>query len=177
MAIHARRNIRDVQLFEEFSSAIGQSRERVWIIDKHLFDDDGEYPDHEQRCLRVAGWFEYTQELKSVQILTSAHASKQNYITNKFQELQEVVLEVRGSHSVPIDIKVRFSISSFPYIHDRFAIVDNELWHFGATVGGFHRDVNAASRGWNVENHKALEFFNLAWTGNSDLAHKQGVKK
>lgn len=55
-------------------------------------------------------------------------------------------------------IEVSFNLSNANCIHDRFAIIDNELWHFGATVGGFHRDVNAVSRGWNADAHDAVQF-------------------
>lgn len=48
-------------------------------------------------------------------------------------------------------------------IHDRFAIVDNELWHFGADVGGAHLSINAASRGWNAEERGAVRFFDNVW--------------
>lgn len=49
-------------------------------------------------------------------------------------------------------------------VHDRFAIVDGELWHFGATVGGAHRSINAYSRGWDAAKARAREFFDEVWT-------------
>jgi hypothetical protein len=52
---------------------------------------------------------------------------------------------------------------NFPHLHDRFAIIDNELWHFGATVGGGHPCLNAASRGWSATAMRATEFFNEVW--------------
>ena len=48
-------------------------------------------------------------------------------------------------------------------VHDRFAIIDDELWHFGATVGGSHRSVTAYSRGWSAQATRAGEFFEEAW--------------
>ncbi|MBB4143129.1 hypothetical protein [Rhizobium rhizoryzae] len=51
----------------------------------------------------------------------------------------------------------------YPYLHDRFAIVDEELWHFGATVGGGHHGLNAASRGWNASETQAIRFFEHLW--------------
>ncbi len=50
-----------------------------------------------------------------------------------------------------------------PYIHDRFAVTDNELWHFGGTVGGLHQDLTAVSRGWDASNHRFLYFFDELW--------------
>lgn len=48
-------------------------------------------------------------------------------------------------------------------LHDRFAIVDDELWHFGATVGGCHRSVNAFSRGWSAAETHAEDYFFHLW--------------
>lgn len=53
-----------------------------------------------------------------------------------------------------------------PDTHDRFAIVDNELWHFGATVGGSHPSINAFSRGWNAAETGAIRYFTELWRGN-----------
>lgn len=33
-------------------------------------------------------------------------------------------------------------------IHDRFALLDHEIWHFGWTVCGIGHNLNAYSRGW-----------------------------
>ena len=33
-------------------------------------------------------------------------------------------------------------------IHDRFAVLDDEIWHFGGTVGGINPQLTAYSRGW-----------------------------
>jgi hypothetical protein len=49
-------------------------------------------------------------------------------------------------------------------LHDRFAIVDSELWHFGATVGGAHPSVNAFSRGWDANKTGAIAFFEELWS-------------
>jgi hypothetical protein len=62
-----------------------------------------------------------------------------------------------------VDWKDRLSDAAFPHLHDRFAIVDDELWHFGATVGGGHPNLNAASRGWSVASTRALDFFEEVW--------------
>lgn len=52
---------------------------------------------------------------------------------------------------------------SFPFLHDRFAVVDDALWHFGATVGGGHEGLNAASGPWSAVDARAVEFFNECW--------------
>ncbi|EIU7148983.1 TPA: hypothetical protein ACXOGI_003892 [Pseudomonas aeruginosa] len=169
-AILARRSAEHVRIVDEFADAIRTAQTRVWIIDKHIFSEDGDKPDHSLRIQKVANWF-ITEQLKSVRILTSRHDSR-NSIETIFAELQEVVTSTRGKLGTPIDINLLFSLGDFDHIHDRFAIIDDELWHFGATVGGFHRDVNAASRGWDANTHRALDFFNLAWERSSTKSRR-----
>lgn len=54
------------------------------------------------------------------------------------------------------------SIHCFRYhdwVHDRFAIMDQEIWHFGAAVGGMHKKLSAFSRGWKDEGDALRNFF------------------
>jgi len=47
-------------------------------------------------------------------------------------------------------------------IHDRFAILDDNLYHFGGTVGGYQHGLTAFSCGWsdaNKKNYNLLEKF------------------
>lgn len=55
------------------------------------------------------------------------------------------------------------------FLHDRFAVTDNELWHFGGTVGGLEKKMTAVSRGWNAETRNFITFFDHTW---DDLAIK-----
>lgn len=43
--------------------------------------------------------------------------------------------------------------------HDRFAIMDHEIWHCGAAVGGMHGELSALSRGWRDENDCLRKYF------------------
>lgn len=53
--------------------------------------------------------------------------------------------------------------SCFPFLHDRFAVVDGALWHFGSTVGGGHHGLTAASGPWSANKTHAKEFFEECW--------------
>ena len=44
------------------------------------------------------------------------------------------------------------------YIHDRFAIMDDEIWHFGSSIGGAEAHVNAFSGPWEDKNGKFREY-------------------
>lgn len=59
--------------------------------------------------------------------------------------------------------EAEFIKNYLPEVHDRFAIVDNELWHFGANVGGTHKSVNCFSRGWPAREYGAADFFQDYW--------------
>lgn len=37
--------------------------------------------------------------------------------------------------------------------HDRFALLDDEIWHFGSTVGGIYPGITAFSGGWQDYNN------------------------
>lgn len=43
-------------------------------------------------------------------------------------------------------------------VHDRFAWMDGEIWHFGSTVGGIKPHVTAYSRGWYDHGDKFLKY-------------------
>ena len=42
--------------------------------------------------------------------------------------------------------------------HDRFALLDNEIWHFGWTICGIGNDFTAYSRGWIDKNNYFRDF-------------------
>lgn len=45
-------------------------------------------------------------------------------------------------------------------VHDRFALVDDELWHFGSTVGALEdQGFSAVSRGWYIEAEEFVQLF------------------
>ena len=52
-------------------------------------------------------------------------------------------------------VHVKYSDLDF---HDRFAVMDFELWHFGSTVGGAYPKFGAVTRGWDgAEFRKVFE--------------------
>lgn len=42
-----------------------------------------------------------------------------------------------------------YKLEDIVVIHDRYAILDDELFHFGSTVGGFTKHFTTYSRGWD----------------------------
>lgn len=59
-----------------------------------------------------------------------------------------------------VSLKLKCELTKFyPYPHDRFAVTDQELWHFGATVGGGYQGQTAVSRGWDDSQAQFSKFF------------------
>lgn len=55
-------------------------------------------------------------------------------------------------------VQIKYSNLDF---HDRFAVIDFELWHFGSTVGGAYPKFGAVTRGWDGEEFRKV--FNAIW--------------
>jgi hypothetical protein len=51
----------------------------------------------------------------------------------------------------------------FPFAHDRFVIVDDNLWHFGYASCGSGNCLSAASGPWPEINTNAVDFFERLW--------------
>ena len=57
------------------------------------------------------------------------------------------------------DIGASIKVIQMPdIIHDRFALMDGEIWHCGSTIGGMHNSLNALSRGWKDHGNKMKKF-------------------
>jgi hypothetical protein len=153
-----------------FADAVQQANHKVWILDQFFLDDDD--PEVRQRRLQeVISWLT-TDNFQATDIRILMKSMSRNgdlaietNIKNQLSDAEQKINSKRDYISAQhCQIQVRFTLNiTFDQLHDRFAIIDNELWHFGATVGGFHKQVSAASRGWDAAALRADTFFNLAW--------------
>lgn len=48
-------------------------------------------------------------------------------------------------------------------LHDRFLIIDQQLWHFGADVGGAHKGITMSTGAWCARTTEAERFFDELW--------------
>jgi hypothetical protein len=148
-----------------FAQAVSNANSRVWIIDEYLLMPDKGKGTPQIRLEQILEWLPYNLEASDIRFLTKQH-----------KEISEVAFmaqlrahaQIINDHSVrrktQCSIELRTHLTrNFAFIHDRFAIIDDELWHFGGTVGGFHASVSAASRGWRASDHGAIDFFEMAW--------------
>jgi hypothetical protein len=134
----------------EFYKALKPAR-RLLVIDNYFDREHGLEP--------LCSFLE-TRTLALVRILSPEIADAD--IANMRDELFQYLRASLPRDVVP-DVQWRNRIATRLPTHDRFAIVDDELWHFGATVGGAHPSVNAFSRGWSASVTKAEEHFDHLW--------------
>lgn len=169
-AIKARNNAKSVEPLVEFVKAAQEALDRILILDEYLFKPpEGTF---QIRVKQVLSWFPNSLVAKNVRVLTASigDSDTETDIIKRFEE-RATQINRAGPYNSGHVIEVQFTLKkNFPYIHDRFAIIDDELWHFGATVGGLHEHVNAATRGWAADDHNALAFFETAWAGDPDMA-------
>lgn len=153
-----------------FTKAVSDAQARVFVIDEYLFNP--KTGTRQQRIEQILDWFPETFSATDVRMLSASSGDKETdeSIATQFLERAALINSIQA-YPEGIRIGVKFTLTShFPYVHDRFAIVDDELWHFGATIGGLHGPLNAASRGWFVDDHQAVEFFEAAWRGDQGAA-------
>jgi len=93
-----------------------------------------------------------------------------------FKELKLNLAMRPGRQRMVAGLLCELRAGSTPYPHDRFALLDGELWHFGATAGGIHGNVNAFSYGWRDEDVKFSAFFKAAWNHLDLQSDRVGIK-
>jgi hypothetical protein len=172
-AIKARRAACPPEALTAFVEAAWMAQDRIFILDDFLFKAQ-EDQSQQSRYEQILFWLPDGLVANDIRFLTNAHGDRaeQGAIRKLFSERIAAINQRTPRRAGAAKIEIRFSLGSkFPYVHDRFAIIDDELWHFGATVGGLHSLVNAATRGWDAEDHDAVRFFNDAWDGDGDARH------
>jgi len=141
----------------DFVIAVKEANERLWIIDLYFATNVNGIAS----ILSAVG----SSNVKQIRIL-SGDKIKENpcYRDHWLLQLKEARSK-KAEDRVLGDVQWKIGLSNekYPYLHDRFAIVDQELWHFGATVGGGHPSLNAVSRGWDAEKTGAIAFFENVW--------------
>lgn len=169
-AVKARRAADCPDALNAFLEATTMAQDRILVLDDYLFKvRDGQ--SLQNRYDQILSWLPDGLVANDVRFLTNnfGDAEEQYEIYRQFSERITSINRRAPRRAGVAKIEIKFSLGSkFPYVHDRFAIVDDELWHFGATVGGLHNLVNAATRGWNAIAHEAVRFFNDAWNGDDD---------
>jgi hypothetical protein len=163
-AIKARNGARLPDQLEAFVDAAWSAQDRILVLDPYLFKPDSEQS-LQERLDEILLWFPIGTAVNDIRLLTKPHPDPQQ-IDRQFAARTVEINQARRNGAARL--QVNFGLDAFDYVHDRFAIMDGELWHFGATTGGLHRQVSAASRGWDADALDAVRFFEDAWIGDSN---------
>ena len=135
-----------------FADAVAGAEVNVLVLDQH-FDKQG---------ADILGGALILSQVRDVRLLTGSlddADSKQmaNVLTESCNE------ERRDGWQVEVRWRAILRRRDFPFLHDRFAIIDGSLWHFGATVGGGYSGLTAVSGPWPATETRAVLFFEECW--------------
>ena len=137
-----------------FESALVQAEMHILVLDLH-FDEIG---------ANVLGPALSRTQSRDVRLLTSQSGVNAEKRKQLKKDLTKYLNRNRvGPHQVEVRWSATLDKRFFPFLHDRFAIVDGALWHFGSTVGGGHPGLTAASGPWPSTGTRAKEFFEECW--------------
>lgn len=149
---------------QKFGDAVAGAQERVWIVDEYLLMLDKGKGRPTDRVDKILTWLPLWLAASDIRLLTKPHQEVGEEDLKKFQQRARAISNHMARREKECRIEIRTHLTrACDFIHDRFAIVDDELWHFGGTAGGFHAAVSAASRGWRAADHGAFDFFEEIW--------------
>ena len=148
---------------QKFGNAVADAQERVWVVDDYLLKPDS--GNLTIRIEQILDWLPLSLAASDIRLLTRQTQGISEIELKKFQQRAQAINNHPAKRGKLCSIRVKLHLSdrSCGFIHDRFTIVDDELWHFGGTVGGLHPQVSAASRGWRAADHGAIDFFERIW--------------
>ena len=114
-------------------------------------------------------WLEFSRS-KNIEYLKK-YLKKDSHLTvYTGKEIKTVKEKLKSINNNNIEL---YSVQDKLEIHDRYAILDSELFHFGSTVGGFEKHFTAYSRGWEVRKIQGL----LDYLNHRDCRYMQYIKK
>lgn len=130
----------EVEGLEVFLLALADASARIWILDPHFEGEEG------YEVLKP--WIQSALDIAR----SERRRIDVRIMTGRLGELEAWI----ENNSVAVD-EVQRKGTARP-LHDRYAVVDDDLWHFGSTVGGGHPGLSSASRGWgrHVNNFETL---------------------
>ena len=152
---HAARGAGTILKLVAFEAAVMEALVRILVLDPH-FDAMG---------ARVLGSALPSSQAWDIRLLTGGSDIDRDGRERLRRELSR---HLNLNQPTPRGLEVRWNANldkrRFPFLHDRFAIVDGELWHFGSNVGGGHPGLTAASGPWSTTATQAAEFFEECWS-------------
>ena len=144
----------DLKISPIFRASIDQCLNKIWILDSYLHTSN-----YRKKLITILEDIALNQSNLNVRFYLLLNDDKAD-IQTLFDNTNEYIRELRGRSNNVTTIEAVF-INDMSWLHDRFAILDNILWHFGSDVGSSNKSLHATSYGWNAET--AIEFFKQLW--------------
>ena len=136
---------------DTFASAVEQSVNCILVLDP-FFDDIG---------VEALGLALASSAASDIRLLTGGRRDESEGRRRTLEEFRN--LDRIGSDRTQVRWSTLLNKDLFPFLHDRFAVVDGALWHFGSTVGGGHSGLTAASGPWPEYETRGKRFFEECW--------------
>lgn len=164
MAARERKHSDDPVPLRKFGEAVAAAQERIWIVDEFLLMPEKGKGSAADRIDKILRWLHLSLAASDIRLLTKQHREFGEDDLKKFQRRAREISNYEARRGKECCIEIRMHLTrDYDFVHDRFAIVDDELWHFGGTARGFQASVSAASRGWRAVDHGAVDFFEEIW--------------
>lgn len=128
-----------------FLSAIRTVRLRVWILDKHF-----EGPEYEILREPLVTVFKLAKRERRQKPVV-------RILTARYDDLRTTLAD---GHRAIDGVEIRSCNAGY---HDRYALLDSDLWHFGSTVGGAQQKLSCASHGWTSHAEAFSQLFDDWW--------------
>ena len=138
----------------QFWDSIRAAHTRIYFYDRHFGPSDL------CRVLQVLKHRQQFIDAGTIKFLIIANLAEQ---AGEFKRQFLRLLNSKEHLPARIDISI-LSTNGDDQVHDRFALVDNNIWHFGVKVGSMHKSISACSGPWKDENERMRKFFH-------DLVH------
>lgn len=153
------RKSEDLKISPIFRSSLNQCKNRVWILDSYLHTDD-----YRKKLTTLLDDIACNQFALDAKFYLLRNADKEK-IQKIFDDTNSHIRSLSSSKNFYTQIEPIF-INDMNWLHDRFAILDNTLWHFGSDVGSSNKSLHATSYGWSAE--QASIFFKKLWEKNRE---------
>lgn len=116
--------------------------EEIFILDKFFDGKDLQRLVHE--CKK---YYKYKDYYKNFFIITN---QRDNLIQQSLSELQKIP---------NTDAVISYNCEIISIMHDRFAILDGKIWHFGAKFAGMYGGIHAFSGPWEDQGNSLKYLF------------------
>ena len=143
-----------------FMDEFERARDRIWLIDSFLLKVDERSASNFFDVFENKLWQTNAQDIRLITCPKNGYIEQINNL--KLLQFERIQLDEFRPFNIDIQL-VRDGRSPVRLPHDRFAIIDDELWHWGANIGGTHHEVNAYSRGWSAHESGAEVYFERLW--------------